>query len=86
MKFPLFVRLRHWFIVSRWQKWLFPAVCCVPYLVILVWLLMRGLIWVAQVLLAPLLMATILGGLTLWLARQEFRTQLPRRKMPRADH
>ena len=42
---------------------------------------MRGLIWVAQVLLAPLLMGAVLAGLTLWLARQEFRTQLPRRKI-----
>ena len=31
MKFPLLVRLRHWFIISRWQKWLFPVVCCIPY-------------------------------------------------------
>ena len=35
MKFPLLVRLRHWFIISRWQKWLFPTICCIPYLVIL---------------------------------------------------
>ena len=53
MRFPFPVRLRHWFIVSRWQKWLFPVVCCIPYLAILGWLLMRGLLWVAQVLLAP---------------------------------
>ena len=34
-----------WFIISRWQKWLFPLVCCIPYLAILVWLLtVRGLI------------------------------------------
>ena len=31
MKFPFYVRLRHFFIISRWQKWLFPVVCCVPY-------------------------------------------------------
>ena len=56
MKFPFPVRLRHWFIISRWQKWLFPVVCCIPYLAIRAWLLMRGLFWLAQVLLAPLLM------------------------------
>ena len=83
MKFPLFVRLRHWFIVSRWQKWLFPAICCIPYLVILSWVMMSGLFWVAQVLIAPLLMGAVLGGLTLWLARQEFRTHLPSRKIKR---
>ena len=84
MKFPLAVRLRHWFIISRWQKWLFPVVCCIPYLAILVWLLMRGLIWIAQVLLAPLVMGAVLAGLTLWLARQEFRTQLPGRKIEKS--
>ena len=67
MKFPLTVRLRHWFIITRWQKWLFPVVCCIPYLAILVWLLMRGLIWIAQVLLAPLLMGAVLAGLTMML-------------------
>lgn len=81
MKLPLLVRLRHWFIISRWQKWLFPLVCCIPYIAILVWLLMRGLFWVAQVLVAPLLMGAALAALTLWLARQEFRTKLPRRKI-----
>ena len=86
IKFSFFVRLRHWFIISRWQKWLFPVICCVPYLVILVWLLTRSLFWVAQVLLAPLLMAAVLAALTLWLARQEFRTKLPgRRILPRTD-
>ena len=30
-----------------------------------------SLYWVAQVLLAPLLMGAVLAGLTLWLARQE---------------
>ena len=84
MKFPFLVRFRHWFIISRWQKWLFPVVCCIPYLAILGWLLMRGLIWIAQVLLAPLLMGAVLAGLTVWLARQEFRTQLPGRKMEKS--
>ncbi|TCD58121.1 hypothetical protein CWE16_02130 [Synechococcus sp. BS55D] len=78
------MRVRHWFIVSRWQRWLFPVVCCVPYVAILVWLLGRGLFWVAQVLLAPLLMGAVLAALTLWLARQEFRAQLPGRKIKRS--
>ena len=73
------IRLRHLFITSRWQRWLFPALCIVPYLVILIWLLSRGLIWVSQVLLAPLLMGTVLALLTLWLARAEFRTRLRKR-------
>ena len=67
-------KLRHFVITSRWQRWLFPACCAVPYLGILLWLLSRGLIWVAQVLLAPLVMGGVLAGMTLWLAQQEFRT------------
>ena len=80
-RFPVTTRLRHWFIISRWQRWLFPVICCVPYLGILAWVLSRGLFWVAQVLMAPLLMGAVLAALTVWLARQEFRTHLPRRKM-----
>jgi hypothetical protein len=71
--FPLAVRARHRLITSRWQRWLFPALCCLPYLACLVWLLSKGLVWIAQVMLAPLLMAAILAGVTLWLAQQEFR-------------
>ena len=83
IRFPFFVRVRHWFIISRWQKWLFPLACCVPYAAVLVWLLMRGLFWVAQVLMAPLVMGSLLAGLTLWLAREEFRTELRGRRISR---
>lgn len=75
----IWIRLRHLLIMSRWQRWLFPALCIVPYLAILLWLLTRGLIWVSQVLLAPLLMGAVLALLTLWLARAEFRTRLRKR-------
>lgn len=75
----LWIRVRHLLITSRWQRWLFPALCIVPYLAILIWLLSRGLIWVSQVLLAPLLMGAVLALLTLWLARAEFRTRLRKR-------
>ena len=78
-KLSLWIRLRHLLITSRWQRWLFPALCIVPYLAILIWLLSRGLIWVSQVLLAPLLMGAVLALLTLWLARAEFRTRLRKR-------
>ena len=43
---PLAAKLRHWVITSRWQRWLFPFCCAVPYVAILLWLLSRGLIWV----------------------------------------
>jgi len=67
------IRLRHGLILSRWQQWLFPTLCALPYLGCLVWLLSKGLIWIAQVLLAPLVMAAALALLTLWLAQQEFK-------------
>ncbi len=72
-------RLRHLLITSRWQRWLFPVICILPYLGILVWLLTRGLFWVAQVLLAPLLMGVVLAMLTFVLAKAEFRTRLRKR-------
>ena len=75
----LATRLRHLLITSRWQRWLFPVLCIIPYLAILIWLLSRGLIWVSQVLLAPLLMGAVLALLTLWLAKAEFRTRLRKR-------
>lgn len=75
----IWIRLRHLLITSRWQRWLFPALCIIPYLAILIWLLSLGLIWISQVLLAPLLMGVVLALLTLWLARAEFRTRLRKR-------
>lgn len=65
--------LRHWLIKSRWRRWLLPLLCALPYLLSLIWLLMQGQGWVAQVMLAPIFMGAALAGLTLWLAQQEFR-------------
>ena len=76
---PLPTRLRHLLITSRWQRWLFPVICVIPYLSILVWLLARGLMWVAQVLLAPLFMGAVLALLTFVLARAEFKSRLRKR-------
>jgi hypothetical protein len=66
-------QLRHALIRSRWRRWLLPLLCSLPYLASLLWLLLIGEAWIAQVLLAPLVMAAVLGSLSLWLARQEFR-------------
>ena len=66
-------QLRHALIRSRWRRWLLPLLCSLPYLMSLIWLLLIGEGWIAQVLLAPLVMAGMLGSLSLWLARQEFR-------------
>ena len=79
IQLSFWTRLRHLLITSRWERWLFPTLCIVPYVAILIWLLSRGLIWVSQVLLAPLLMGAVLALLTLWLAKAEFRTHLRKR-------
>ena len=79
IQLTFWTRFRHVLITSRWQRWLFPTLCVIPYLSILIWLLSRGLIWVSQVLLAPLLMGAVLAVLTLGLAKAEFRTDLRKR-------
>ena len=66
-------QLRHVLIRSRWRRWFLPLLCSVPYLTSLFWLLFIGEGWIAQVLLAPLVMAGSIALLSLWLARQEFR-------------
>jgi hypothetical protein len=68
---PVLVRLRHALIRSQWRRWFLPALCSLPYLLSMLWLLLRGQFWIAQVLLAPLLMAAAIGLLTLGLARAE---------------
>ena len=42
------------------------------------WLVVRQQLWIAQVMMAPLLMGLALSLLTLWLARQEFRSHWSR--------
>ncbi|NDC76107.1 hypothetical protein EBZ70_12740 [bacterium] len=59
--------------MSQWKRWLLPLLCLIPYLGSLVWLMWRELYWVVQVLLAPIFMAAVLAGLTIWLAQQEFK-------------
>ena len=67
-----FLLWRHWLIRSRWRRWLLPLLCLLPYCVSILWLLNRGQPWIAQLMLAPLLMAAVLAALTLELARREF--------------
>ncbi len=68
---PLPLRMKRLWIRSQWRRWLFPLICVLPYLGSILWLLLRGQAWIAQVLLAPLMMAAAVGLLTLWLARLE---------------
>ena len=63
---------RHVFIRLQIKRWLLPVLCAVPYLASLLWLISGGLSWLAQIMLAPLLMALIVGFMTWGLARQEF--------------
>ena len=47
--------------------------CSLPYLGSLLWLLLRGQVWIVQVMLAPLLMGALLAALTLLLSHLEYR-------------
>jgi hypothetical protein len=66
---------RHLWIRLQLRRWIVPVLCAVPYLLCLAWMLMRGMVWLAQIMLAPLVMAALLWLLTWWLARLEFRQQ-----------
>ena len=66
-------RLRHLWIRSRWRRWLVPLLCALPYAGSLIWLLARQQAWIAQIMLAPLVMTALLALLSLLLARLEFR-------------
>jgi cobalamin synthase len=59
-------------IRSRWRQWLLPGLCLLPYVGSILWLLQGGQIWIAQLMLAPLVMAAVLAIVTLELARREF--------------
>ena len=52
----------------------------IPYLGSIIWLLSKQLLWVAQLLLAPMVMGGILGLLTLFLAKTEFRQYYSRKR------
>ena len=65
-------QLRHFLIRMRLSRWLGPVVCAVPYLGSILWLLSKGQLWIAGVMLTPALMLVLLIGLTWLLARLEF--------------
>jgi hypothetical protein len=66
-------QLRRLWISLRLSRWLAPALCAVPYLASIVWLVSRGQLWIAGVMLSPALVLALLIGLTWLLARLEFR-------------
>ena len=69
-------QLRRLFIRLRLSRWLAPALCALPYLGSIIWLLGRGQVWIAGVMLSPALVLGLLIGLTWTLARIEFRGSL----------
>ena len=73
IRFTFKQRLRHLWIRSRWRNWSVPLLCSLPYLGSLLWLLLRGQVWIVQVMLAPLLMGALLAALTLLLSHLEYR-------------
>ena len=75
---PLKLRMRHAWIRSQWKRWFLPTICALPYCLSLIWLVERGEIWIAQVLLAPIVMGCAIAFMTLWLARCEYG---PRRRL-----
>ena len=74
MRFTPAQQLYRFLIVSNVRRWFLPLACAVPYLGSLVWLFQRGQVWIVQIMLAPLLMMLLLGLLTFFLARLEFRS------------
>ena len=73
LRFTPAERIRHLWIRSRWRRWLVPLLCAFPYAASLIWLLARQQAWIAQIMLAPLVMTALLALLSLLLARLEFR-------------
>ena len=73
-------QLHRLWIRLRLSRWLAPALCAVPYLASILWLLLHSQPWMAALMLAPALLMTVVAGLTLALARLEFQGSLRRRR------
>ena len=65
-------QLNHFLIRIRQGRWLAPSLCTIPYLGSIIWLLAKGQVWIAVVMLSPALMLALLISLTWLLARLEF--------------
>ena len=69
----------HQLIRLQWRRWLVPTILMLPYGASLIWLQSQGLIWLVQIMLAPLVMGLIIGLITWILARLEYRASTWRR-------
>lgn len=65
-------RWRHLWIHLRVRHWLAPALCAFPYLLAMAWVVSKGQLWMAGLMLSPVLLMGGLGLLTWLLARAEF--------------
>lgn len=68
-----FEQLRHHWIRLQVRRWSGPALCAIPYVGSILWLLGRSQLWIVGVMLSPLLVMVGLIGLTWLLAQIEFR-------------
>ena len=69
----------HQLIRLQWRRWLVPTLLMLPYGACLIWLQHQGLIWLVQIMLAPLVMGLVVGLITWMLARLEYRASIWRR-------
>ena len=69
----------HQLIRLQWRRWLVPTLLMLPYGASLIWLQSQGLIWLVQIMLAPLVMGLIIGVITWILAWLEYRSSMWRR-------
>lgn len=76
IKFSWRQKLRYLFIQSRFKQWVVPLICSLPYSLSLLWLVHNGQLWIAQIMLAPILMTFLLAALSFTLAKLEFRKDL----------
>ena len=76
---------RHWpfwhhqLIRLQLRRWLVPVLLMLPYAASLIWLQHQGLVWLVQIMLAPLVMGLVIGLITWLLARLEYRASLWKR-------
>ena len=73
INFPAANKLLNLIIRTRWKRWIFPFLCSIPYFASIIWLISKQQLWIAQILLAPILMTLMLVGITFLLAKLEFR-------------
>lgn len=73
LRFNLFQRYA---IKLRLRRWLPPALCAIPYLASIFWLLNFSQTWIALIMLVPAVLVFIIGALTMLLARLEFQGRL----------